>query len=121
MPIIRVIASVLLLSAFSFAQTTAPATPNPPKSHSHAITISPNGVATGCQAIHNSALVIDTHADTPGRFVDENFDLAQDAGHGYVDFNKIKAGNLGAEFFSIWVDPKDFKGKEVKRALDMID
>jgi membrane dipeptidase len=77
--------------------------------------------AAGWQAIHNSALVIDTHADTPGRFVDENFDISQDAGHGYLDFNKIKAGNLGAEFFSIWVSPKDFKGKEIQRALDMID
>ena len=27
----------------------------------------------GGRAIHNSALIIDTHADTPGRFVDENF------------------------------------------------
>jgi membrane dipeptidase len=73
------------------------------------------------RAIHNSAIVIDTHADTPGRLVDDNFDLAQDAGAGYLDFNKIKAGNLGAEFFSIWVDPKTYKGHEIKRALDMID
>jgi len=72
-------------------------------------------------AIHDSAIIIDTHADTPGRFVDENFDLAQDAGTGYLDFNKIKAGNLGAEFFSIWVEPKGNKGHEAKRALNMID
>ncbi len=73
------------------------------------------------RATHNSAIIIDTHADTPGRFVDENFDLAQDAGTGYMDFNKIKAGNLGAEFFSIWVEPQANKGHEAKRALDMID
>ncbi len=73
------------------------------------------------RAIHNSAIIIDTHADTPGRFVDENFDLTQDAGTGYLDFNKIKAGNLGAEFFSIWVEPKGNQGHEAKRALDMID
>ncbi|MGA2686562.1 MAG: dipeptidase [Candidatus Korobacteraceae bacterium] len=73
------------------------------------------------QTIHNSAIIIDTHADTPGRLVDENFDLAQDAGTGYLDFNEIKAGNLGAEFFSIWVEPKGNKGHEAKRALDMID
>jgi membrane dipeptidase len=73
------------------------------------------------RAIHDSAIIIDTHADTPGRFVDENFDLAQDAGTGYLDFDKIKAGNLGAEFFSIWVEPKGNKGHEAKRALDMID
>ena len=78
--------------------------------------------ATGeARAIHDSAIIIDTHADTPGRFVDENFDLAQDAGTGYLDFNEIKAGNLGAEFFSIWVEPKGNKGYEAKRALDMID
>src|SRR5271165_4278013 len=117
----RLIVLAALFSTFAFAQTAAPATPPPAKPQAHGITISPSGVATGWKAIHNSALIIDTHADTPGRFVDENFDLAQDAGHGYMDFNKIKAGNLGAEFFSIWVDPKDFKGKEIKRALDMID
>jgi membrane dipeptidase len=75
----------------------------------------------GWRAIHDSAIVIDTHADTPGRLVDENFDLASDAGTGYLDFNKIKAGNLGAEFFSIWVEPKGNQGHEAKRALDMID
>ncbi|HVP55420.1 MAG TPA: dipeptidase [Candidatus Eisenbacteria bacterium] len=116
----RVIALAVLLSTFSVAQTAAP-TPPHTKPKAKAVSITPNSVATGWQSIHNSALIIDTHADTPGRFVDENFDLAQDAGHGYMDFNKIKAGNLGAEFFSIWVDPKDFKGKEIKRALDMID
>jgi membrane dipeptidase len=73
------------------------------------------------RAVHNSAIIIDTHADTPMRFVDENFDLSQDAGTGYMDFNKIKAGNLGAEFFSIWVEPGANKGHEAKRALDMID
>jgi membrane dipeptidase len=71
-------------------------------------------------AIHNSAIVIDTHADTPGRFVDENFDLGSDAGKGHMDLAKIKKGNLGAEFFSIWVDPA-YKGGYAHRAFDMID
>ncbi len=102
----RVVVSLALLSAFSVAQPSPPTPPAKP---------------TSWQAIHNSALVIDTHADTPGRFVDENFDLSQDAGKGYMDFNKIKAGNLGAEFWSIWVDPKIYKGQEIKRTLDMID
>jgi membrane dipeptidase len=113
----RVALAVITLSVVAFAQATNPPANETPK----AVTVGPQGVATGWQAIHNSALVVDTHADTPGRFVDENFDLSQDAGNGYIDFNKIKAGNLGAEFFSIWVDPKAFKGQEIKRALDMID
>ena len=74
------------------------------------------------KAIHNSAIVIDTHADTPGRFVDENFDLATDTptSEGHFDFGKVQQGNLGAEFFSIWVDPKITTGY-TRRALDMID
>lgn len=72
-------------------------------------------------AIHNSAIVVDTHADTPMRFVDENFDPGMDAGRGHWDLKKVKAGNLGVEFFSIWVEPQKNKGTEIKRALDMID
>ena len=74
------------------------------------------------RAIHESAIVIDTHADTPGRFLDEGFDLATDtpvtAGH--FDFGKANKGRLGAEFFAIWVNP-GIKTGHAKRALDMID
>ncbi|HUO60697.1 MAG TPA: dipeptidase [Candidatus Acidoferrales bacterium] len=74
------------------------------------------------QQIHRSAIVIDTHADTPGRFVDENFDPSSDAGPtGHWDLAKARAGNLGAEFFSIWVDPEKFSTHPSRRALDMID
>jgi membrane dipeptidase len=74
------------------------------------------------RAIHDSSIVIDTHADTPGRFVDENFDMATDTPvtEGHMDFGKARAGNLGAEFFSIWVNP-EIKTGYTKRALDMID
>ena len=73
-------------------------------------------------AIHQSALIIDTHADTPQRFLDENFDLGQNTpvADGHIDLGKIKKGNLGAEFFSIWVEP-DFKGRYADRAMDLID
>jgi membrane dipeptidase len=74
------------------------------------------------QAIHQSAIVIDTHADTPQRFLDENFDIGQNTpvSEGHIDLGKIKQGNLGAEFFSIWVEP-EFKGHYAKRAMDLID
>lgn len=72
-------------------------------------------------AVHNSAIVIDTHADTPERFVDENFDIGSDAGRGYIDLAKIRKGNLGAEFFAIWVDPQKYKGNYAHRAFDMFD
>src|SRR5947209_135526 len=74
------------------------------------------------RAIHESAIIVDTHADTPQRFLDENFDLGQNTpvSEGHIDLDKIKKGNLGAEFFSIWVEP-EFKGHYAKRALDLID
>jgi membrane dipeptidase len=65
---------------------------------------------------------VDTHADTPQRFLDENFDLGQNTpvSDGHIDLDKIKQGNLGAEFFSIWVEP-EFKGHYATRAMDLID
>jgi membrane dipeptidase len=73
-------------------------------------------------AIHQSALIIDSHADTPQRFLDEHFDLGQDTpvADGHIDFGKIKKGNLGAEFFSIWVEP-GFRGHFARRTMDLVD
>ena len=72
-------------------------------------------------AVHASALVIDTHADTTQRLVDENFDLAGPLNGGHLNFDAAKKGNLGAEFFSIWVEPKLYQGRYVQRTLDLID
>ena len=73
--------------------------------------------------IQNSAIVIDTHADTPQRFLDENYDIGstdpKDSGH--ISLDKAKAGNLGAEFFSIWVEPEANKGHYARHTLDLID
>jgi membrane dipeptidase len=72
--------------------------------------------------VHASAIVVDTHSDTPMRFVDEQFDPGKDAGpHGHWDIEKAKKGNLGVEFFSIWVDPQRYKTGAAHHALDMID
>jgi membrane dipeptidase len=75
------------------------------------------------QQIHQSAIIIDTHADTTQRFADEDFDLANPPANddGHISFDKARAGNLGAEFFSIWVEPDRYKGQYVRRALDLID
>jgi membrane dipeptidase len=73
--------------------------------------------------VHESALVIDGHADTPQRFLDEGFDFAADTpvSEGHLDLGKARAGNLGAEFFSIWVEPKSHAGRFAVRALQLID
>jgi membrane dipeptidase len=96
------LAFVLTFSLPNFAQTT---------------------VSKKALEIQNSAIVVDTHADTPQRFLDENFDIGstdpKDPGH--ISIDKAKAGNLGAEFFSIWVEPETNQGHFAHHTLDLID
>jgi membrane dipeptidase len=81
------------------------------------------GVSAKARRIHDSALVVDTHADTPQRFLDENFDIGSTdpKDHGHISLDKAKAGNLGAEFFSIWVEPETNQGHFARHTLDLID
>ena len=72
------------------------------------------------EQVHASALIIDTHADTPQFFIDRRFDFARPVADGHVDLQKVRAGNLGAEFFSIWVDPVRHT-HFAHRALELID
>jgi len=86
---------------------------------------SPSGptVSARARAIQESAIVVDTHADTPQRFLDEGFDIGStdpnDVGH--ISLDKVRRGNLGAEFFSIWVDPETNQGHFAQHTFDLID
>ncbi len=71
--------------------------------------------------IQKSALIVDTHADTPQRFVDEHFDLGDPLNGGNLNLESIHKGNLGAEFFSIWVEPSLYKDHYARRTLELID
>jgi membrane dipeptidase len=105
------IATLLLMSVTLSAQTAL---------HNH----KPLRMSRDYKAIHNSAIVVDTHADTTQRLLDENFDLANPTGYqGHLDFEKARKGNLGAEFFSIWVDDSNpaYKGQYAHRTMQLID
>lgn len=80
-------------------------------------------VSPQARKIHDSALVIDTHADTPQRFLDEGFDIGStDPGDiGHISLDKARRGNLGAEFFSIWVEPETNQGHFARHTFDLID
>jgi membrane dipeptidase len=80
-------------------------------------------VSARAHEIHDSAIVVDTHADTPQRFLDEHYDIGSTDpnDHGHISLDKAKAGNLGAEFFSIWVDPETNQGHFARHTLDLID
>jgi membrane dipeptidase len=73
------------------------------------------------EQVERSAIIIDTHADTPQRFVDENYDLGDPLKGGNWNLESAEKGNLGAEFFSIWVDPIPNQGHFARRTLILID
>jgi len=85
----------------------------------------PSDIIVGPQArvIQESAIVVDTHADTPQRFLDDGFDIGSTDPHdvGHLSLDKAQRGNLGAEFFSIWVDPETNKGHFAQHTFDLID
>jgi membrane dipeptidase len=102
------LAFLILTASSTLAQSPSPSGPS---------------VSPKAKAIHDSALIVDTHADTPQRFLDEGFDIgstdANDVGH--VSLDKVRRGNLGAEFFSIWVDPETNQGHFARHTFDLID
>ena len=72
-------------------------------------------------SIHTSALVIDTHADTPQRLVDEAWDFTSPLGSGHLNLASARTGNLAAEFFAIWPEPAAWAGRFAHRTLTLID
>jgi membrane dipeptidase len=103
---ICIFSSLLLTASFAAAQSDSGPT-----------------VSERARAIHDSAIVVDTHADTPQRFLDQDFDLGSTdpADIGHLSFDKIHRGNLGAEFFSIWVEPETNQGHFAQHTFDLID
>jgi membrane dipeptidase len=72
--------------------------------------------------VHSSAIVIDTHADTPQRFVDEHWNFTDPLNGGMLNYDSAKKGNLDAQFFSIWVDPGQYPANaSARRTLELID
>src|SRR6266481_5718968 len=80
-------------------------------------------VSASARAIHKSAIVIDSHEDTPQRFLDENYDIGSNEpdDSDFISLDKAHEGSLGAVFFSIWVSPTTNQGHFAKRTLELID
>jgi membrane dipeptidase len=87
-----------------------------------AVALAQSDVTPRARALHDRAIVIDTHADTTQRLVfDPKFNLGERHGDGHIDIPRMREGGLDALFFSIWV-PSDVTGPPaVKRAFDQID
>jgi membrane dipeptidase len=79
--------------------------------------------AVDAETVHQHAIVIDLHADTTQRMLDEGVDLSQRLADGHVDSVRARTGGLDAQFFSIWVEPELYGAggpRAIKRADDQI-
>ncbi len=71
--------------------------------------------------VHHAALILDTHADTPQRFLD-GWSFTDALGDGMINLATARAGNLAAEFFALWVDPHEYPvGTHTVQALALAD
>lgn len=79
-----------------------------------------NAASADPAATHRRAIVIDMHADTAQRMVDEDLDINVRLADGHLDAVRMKEGGLDAQFFSIWVEPQ-FYGSGGQRAIERAD
>jgi membrane dipeptidase len=79
-------------------------------------------IVTDPLQLHMDAIVVDGHADTIGRALDDGEDLGTETGKGHLDLPRMFRGGLDAQFMSCFVEPKYLHRKEAaKRAFRMID
>ena len=83
--------------------------------------VTADDISARAKKLHFSATVVDTHDDTTQRFLDGKFDLGPRDARGSIDIPRMREGNLGAIFFSIWMPSKITGPEAVDRALVQID
>jgi membrane dipeptidase len=72
------------------------------------------------RAVHARAIIIDMHADTVQRMIDEGADINTRLSDGHLDAARMREGGQAAQFFSIWVEPQYF-GAGGKSAVERAD
>lgn len=78
------------------------------------------------KAIHNHALTVDTHSDTPMRLVDEDWDIGMrhepgEKGSGKIDLPRMVEGGLDAEFFAAYVHQDELSPEGYAPARERAD
>jgi membrane dipeptidase len=64
------------------------------------------------EALHRSAIVIDTHNDVTQRLVTEQVNLASRLLDGHTDIPRLREGGLDAVFLSVFVPPMLYPGEQ---------
>ena len=71
--------------------------------------------------VHNSITTIDTHCDTPMKFVNNGFDISvsHEAPESRVDIPRMEEGGLDAIFFAIFTSQKARNNETYKETYDL--
>ena len=85
------------------------------------IAMPPDDIASRAAKLQASAIVLDTHADTPQRLFFDKLDLGHRDSGGHIDIPRMREGGLNAVFMSIWTPSRINGPKGVERALELID
>lgn len=72
-------------------------------------------------AIHEKAITIDTHCDTPMKFTRSGFDIGKEhpTNEGRVDIPKMEQGGLDAIFFALFTSQRDRTEANYQRAYEL--
>jgi membrane dipeptidase len=76
---------------------------------------------TEAHTIHQSAIILDTHVDTPQRFVDEAWDFISPLNGGHLNLESAREGNLAGTFFALWAEPTQWRDRYAHRTLQLLD
>ncbi len=82
-----------------------------------------SGDRAAAKEIHDRALVLDSHVDTPSRILYEGLRLAPRSDSGHVDVERLREGGVDAVVFALFVD-RSFaaeRGRSAAEALRMLD
>jgi membrane dipeptidase len=71
--------------------------------------------------LHFSSIVVDTHADTTQRLLDNNFDLALRDSRGSIDIPRLREGGISAIFFAVWIPSRVQGPPAAQRALAQLN
>lgn len=73
------------------------------------------------KALHDSSIVLDGHADTPQRFVDEDWNWSgSPLGIGQLSAETAAAGHLHGGFLIAWPEPDAWEGQFAERTRSLI-
>jgi membrane dipeptidase len=77
-------------------------------------------ISIRARQIHFSSIVVDTHADTPQRFLFDQFDMGHRDAEGCVDIPRLRAGGVSAIVFALWVPVEITGPAATARAFDLL-